>query len=96
MLWRQVSAKVLTRRGEYAEAEQLARDAVAMSEATDMLDAQGDAHADVAEVLVLADRQHEAALALEQALDHYQRKENLVMAQRTRARLAELQHTAAP
>ena len=41
MLWRQVRAKVLARRGEHAEAEQLAREAVAIGEETDMLDATG-------------------------------------------------------
>ena len=53
MLWRQVRAKVLARRGEHAEAERLAREAVAIGEETDMLDAQGDAYADLAEVLLL-------------------------------------------
>ncbi len=51
MLWRQVRAKVLARRGEHAEAERLAREAVAIGDETDMLDAQGDAYADLAEVL---------------------------------------------
>jgi tetratricopeptide (TPR) repeat protein len=90
MLWRQVRAKVHARRGEHAEAGRLAREAVAVSAETDMLDAQGDAYADLAEVLSLADRPTEAAAALEQALARYERKGNLVSAQRTRARLAEL------
>ena len=51
MLWRQVKAKVLARRGEHAEAERLAREAVAICDETDMLDAQGDVYADLAEVL---------------------------------------------
>ena len=50
MLSRQVRAKVLARRGEYAEAERLAREAVAISAGTDALNWQGDAHADLAEV----------------------------------------------
>ena len=54
MLWRQVRAKVLARRGEHAEAERLAREAVAICDETDMLDAQGDVYADLAEVLLLA------------------------------------------
>ena len=44
MLWRQARAKVLARRGN-EEAEPLAREAVAIGEETDMLDAQGDAYA---------------------------------------------------
>ena len=95
MLWRQVRAKVLARRGEHAEAERLAREAVAIGEETDMLDAQGDAWADLAEVLLsLAGRPKEAAEALEQALARYERKGNLVLAQRAQMRLAELQDAA--
>jgi class 3 adenylate cyclase len=91
MLWRQVRAKVLARRSEHDEAERLAREAVAVGEDTDWLDGQGDAHADLAEVLALADRPQEAVGALEQALARYERKENIVMAERVRARLTELQ-----
>ena len=87
MLWRQVRAKVLARRGEHAEAERLAREAVAIGDETDMLDAQGDAYADLAEVLLLAGKRDEAAAALEQALERYERKGNVVMAARTRDRL---------
>ena len=94
MLWRQARAKVLARRGEHAEAERLAREAVAIGEETDLLDAQGDTHADLAEVLSLADRPKEAAEALEQALERYERKGNLVSAQRAQTRLAELQDAA--
>ena len=74
MLWRQVRAKVLARRGEHAEAERLAREAVAICEETDMLDAQGDVYADLAEVLLLGGKLDEAAAALEQALERYERK----------------------
>jgi thioredoxin-like negative regulator of GroEL len=90
MSCRQVRAKVLARRGEHAEAERLAREAVAMGEGTDHLDAQGDANADLAEVFLLAGKPDEASAALEQALEHYERKGNLVSAQRVRERLAEL------
>ena len=73
---------MLARRAEHAEAERLARDAVALSDETDQLDTQGDAYADLAEVLVLADRPEETAEALEQALARYERKEDLVKAGR--------------
>ena len=53
-LSRQVEARVLARRGEHVEAERLAREAVALGDETDMLNAQGDAYADLAEVLRLA------------------------------------------
>jgi tetratricopeptide (TPR) repeat protein len=84
---------VLARQGEHTEAERLAREAVAISEETDFLEVQGNAYADFAEVLLLADRPDEATSALKQALDRYERKENLVMAERTRDRLAALAPT---
>jgi tetratricopeptide (TPR) repeat protein len=87
MGWRQVRAKVLARRREHAEAEQLARDAVAIADGTDCLNAQGDTNADLAEVLLRSGKADEAKAALEQALQRYERKENVVMAQRTRDRL---------
>ena len=55
-----------------------------------MLDDTADAHADLGEVLALAGRPEEATGALEEGLTRYERKENLVMAERVRARLAEL------
>jgi tetratricopeptide (TPR) repeat protein len=90
MLWRQVRAKVLARRGELAEAERLARAAIAIGEETDMINAQGEAYADLAEVLAIAGSS-EAAGALQQALDRFERKGNLVSTRRAQARLAELQ-----
>jgi class 3 adenylate cyclase len=95
MLWRRARAKIIARRGEHAVADLLAREAVALLEATDALDSQGDAYADLAEVLVLSGRPREAPAALEQALERYERKGNIVSAARTRERLAELQSTAA-
>ncbi|MGZ8701910.1 MAG: hypothetical protein ACXWZY_06440, partial [Gaiellaceae bacterium] len=85
---RRVSAKVQARRGEHVEAERIARAAVSLSEETDMIDAQGDAYLDLAEVLQLAGKADEATAALEEALGRYERKGNLVMAGRTRDRLA--------
>ncbi len=90
MLWRQVRAKVLARRGEQAEAVRLATEAVKLGDDTDRLDAQGDAYADLAEVLELGGELDEATAALELALDRYERKGNLVSAGRTRARLEKL------
>jgi class 3 adenylate cyclase/tetratricopeptide (TPR) repeat protein len=93
MLWRQARAKVLGRRGDHPEAERIAREAVAIGEMTDMLDAQGNVYADLAEVLELAGKPAEAAAALEEALERYHRKGNLVSTQRAQARLAALQDT---
>jgi tetratricopeptide (TPR) repeat protein len=94
MLWRQVRAKLLARSGEHAEAERLAREAAAICDQTDMLNAQGDVYADLAEVLLLAGKPDDAAAALEQAHERYERKGNIVSAQRAQARLAELHEAA--
>jgi tetratricopeptide (TPR) repeat protein len=96
MLWRQVSAKVLARRGELEEAERLARDAVSIGAATDMLNQQGDAYADLGEVLLLGGEIDETVAALEQAVERYERKGNLVSAQRARERLAEIRAEVPP
>jgi class 3 adenylate cyclase/tetratricopeptide (TPR) repeat protein len=95
LLWRQVRAKVLARRGEHADAERLAREAAALADEIDMIDAQGMAYADLAEVLSLGGKPGEAAAALEQALDRFDRKGNLVMAQRVRERLSEVEDMTA-
>jgi class 3 adenylate cyclase len=96
MFWRRVQALVQASRGDYGEAERLARDAVAISERTDGLNLQGDALYDLAEVLHSAGRADEAMESLEQALERYERKRNVVMANRVRARLAELRRSSAP
>jgi class 3 adenylate cyclase/tetratricopeptide (TPR) repeat protein len=94
-LARQVQAKVLARRGQYAEAESLAREALALAEATDGLLFQGDAWYDLAEVLELAGRGEEAAEALRVAIARYDRKGAIVWAGRARERLAALEPASA-
>ena len=79
---------MLARHGRQAVAEELARQAVAIAETTDFLNDQADAYANLAEVLQLNGKADEAKAALEQALQRYERKGNLVMARRTRDRLA--------
>jgi class 3 adenylate cyclase/tetratricopeptide (TPR) repeat protein len=90
MLWRQARAKVLARRGDTDEAERLAREAVAIGAGAQMPDSLGDAQLDLAEVLRLAGKTDEAKAAFRAALDLYERKGNLAMAERTGARLSEL------
>jgi tetratricopeptide (TPR) repeat protein len=90
MISRQVRAKVLARRGDHDEAERLAREAVEIAGRTEMLDAEAEAYADLAEVLELAGAAEAAAGALTEALTRYERKENLPAAERVRARLARL------
>jgi hypothetical protein len=64
------------------------REAVALAEETDMLKAHAEALLDLAEVLALVGR--DARAELDRALALYEGKGNLVMAERTRSRLAEL------
>ena len=90
MLWRQVQARVHAHRGEHKEAERLAREAVAVAEQTDGLNFQGDALSDLAEVLLAAGRDGEAAAALRDALDCYELKQNIPMARQARERIAAL------
>jgi tetratricopeptide (TPR) repeat protein len=96
MLWRQVQALVHAHRGEHAEAEPLAREAVGIAERTDGLNYQGDTLCDLADVLSAAGRAGEAAAALEQALERYTRKRNLAMVQQVRPKLSELRRLSAP
>jgi tetratricopeptide (TPR) repeat protein len=94
-IWRQVQARVQARRGEHAEAQRLAHEAVAIIGPTDGVNFQGEAFCDLAEVLETAGRTHEAAAALEQALERYQRKKNLAMVAQVRPRLEALRGEAA-
>jgi tetratricopeptide (TPR) repeat protein len=88
-----VFAKVLARRNDAAEAEALGRSAVDLAAATDDLELQGDALSDLAEVLTLAERPDEAAELTAAAVTRYQRKGDVVSAQRARrqARFDELE-----
>jgi tetratricopeptide (TPR) repeat protein len=90
MLWRQVRAQVLARRGERAEAERIAREAVSLAGETDMLNWHGNARADLAEIYALAGQAKDSRAQLEQALAFYERKGNVVAGAKVRRRLAEL------
>jgi tetratricopeptide (TPR) repeat protein len=88
-----VRAKVLARLGEDETAEQLAHECVALAEGTDFLNAQGDAHFDLSEVLVSAGKAEAAVSALLQAQARYDNKGNVVMADRVRSKLAQFHET---
>ncbi|HJQ73713.1 MAG TPA: adenylate/guanylate cyclase domain-containing protein [Gaiellaceae bacterium] len=90
-LWRELQVAVHVSRGESAQAEGLAREAVKIAERTDSLEIQGGTLRALAEALEAAGRPEEAVGALREALDRYERKENLPLARRVRERLAELQ-----
>jgi class 3 adenylate cyclase len=86
----EVAARVCAARGELAEAERLARKAVAESEDLDSLSDQSYALWDLAEVLAAAERFDEAEATLEQAVERAERKKNLALCRQVRERLAEL------
>jgi predicted ATPase/class 3 adenylate cyclase len=91
ILWRSARAKILARQGDLARAEALAREAVRLSEPTDLVNTQADALSDLAEVLALAGRRTEAASALDEAARRYEQKGNLpslLRAQETARELA--------
>jgi hypothetical protein len=80
---------VLARRGDDREAEQMAREASARIEGTDALDLRGGALLDLADVLILAGRKHEARPSAEAALGLFERKGNVVSAEEARRVLAQ-------
>lgn len=87
--WRNVRAKVLARRGDLEEATRLAHEAVELADETDMLEQRADSRVALAEVLRLANALVESPRLLEEAWRLYEEKENVVLAERTRALLEE-------
>jgi len=88
--WRSVLARVLAHRGEFAEAERLARESVAIVESTDWHCQRGQASAALGEVLELSGRGAEARATYEQALVRFEQKDDSPDAERIKARLASL------
>ncbi|HEU4451363.1 MAG TPA: adenylate/guanylate cyclase domain-containing protein [Gaiellaceae bacterium] len=84
-LWRSVRAKVLARRGDADAALPLAREAVALLRTTDALVRQADALVDQAEVLRLLDEGDAARACLEEAIELFERKGNVVAAGKARS-----------
>ena len=87
-VWRGVRATVLARRGGLAEAERLARQAVALAERTDFVNHQAEAHAVLGGVLGKRGRYEDSQAALAEALRLYEQKGNLMAAMEVRADLA--------
>jgi class 3 adenylate cyclase/tetratricopeptide (TPR) repeat protein len=93
MLWRTTRAKVLARRQHLEEAESLARQAHEITEKTDALNSQGLSLTTLAEVLLLAGREKDAAPLLGRALKLFELKGNVVAATGARETLANLSKT---
>jgi class 3 adenylate cyclase/tetratricopeptide (TPR) repeat protein len=82
VLWRSVRAKVLAGRGELERGDELAREAVSLVEDTDFPDLQASTSCDLAEVLVRAGSDEEARHLVARARELFERKGNLVAAER--------------
>jgi ATP/maltotriose-dependent transcriptional regulator MalT len=82
VLWRTVRARILARRGEVAEAEPLAREAVELADATDEPDTRGATLLALAEVLFAAGSDDQAVGAATKAAASFRSKGNVVEAAR--------------
>jgi ATP/maltotriose-dependent transcriptional regulator MalT len=89
--WRCVRGKVAARRGDFEQAESLVGDALSLIRRSDDLNSQGDTLMDLAEVLRLAGKLETAALAMTEAHELYERKGNVVSAQRAQKLLQDPQ-----
>jgi tetratricopeptide (TPR) repeat protein len=85
--WRGVRGMILARRGEWSAAVNLAREAVATAETTDMLFYHARALEDLAEVLELSGSSDEARPVLAKAIGLYEQKGISVLAERARQRV---------
>jgi class 3 adenylate cyclase/tetratricopeptide (TPR) repeat protein len=83
-------AKLCTQRGQGHEAVALAAEAVALAAATEIVDLRGDSLLGLAEVLRGVGRIGEAAKPLQEAIALWDRKRNVIYAEKARALLAEL------
>ncbi|MDP8956584.1 MAG: AAA family ATPase [Actinomycetota bacterium] len=89
-IWRRARAKVLARRDRFEEAESLAWEAHRLMSPTDAPIWKGNTLLDLAEVLEVAGKRHEAGPLIEEALRLYEEKGDLVSAARARKRRQEL------
>ena len=85
VLWRTAKAKLRARHGLLGEAEALTREAVRLSEPTDLLGTRAAALADLADVLELVGRREEALAALRDSARLYESKGNLTALARVTA-----------
>jgi tetratricopeptide (TPR) repeat protein len=88
--WKSITGRLLAERGEIDEGLLFAREAVALNRETDELNNLGELLRSLAEVADLAGRRDEVVASLTEAVEIFDRKENLVGAAKARTRLAEL------
>jgi tetratricopeptide (TPR) repeat protein len=94
MLWRAARARCAAADGELEEAERLAREGVAVAERTDFILMHATTLRSLAEVLLACGDAPGAATATRAALELYERKGNVIAADRTRAVLLALPPSA--
>ena len=82
-------ARVRAQREEHAEAETCIAEALRLTDSTDHLNQRGHVLLSLAEVMRAARREADAAEALGRAVELFERKGNVVAAERARIRLAE-------
>lgn len=87
---RGIRAKLLAREGQTAEAARLAQEGLRIAKTTDSPDLQGNAFADYADVLLLANCRKAALSSLESAVALYELKGDLISAARMRRQLEAL------
>jgi tetratricopeptide (TPR) repeat protein len=90
VLWRTARAKIRAESGDTEGAEALAREAVRLAEATELLNTQGDALLDLASVLAHGSRREDALAAAEEAARRFEQKGNRASLARARALAREL------
>jgi class 3 adenylate cyclase/tetratricopeptide (TPR) repeat protein len=88
VIWRGVRAKILAHEGRCAQAEAVAREAIALLEPTDLLSHHGDAMLDLAAVLRTCSGTDAWEGALREAIALHDLKGNVVTAERARSLLA--------
>jgi class 3 adenylate cyclase/tetratricopeptide (TPR) repeat protein len=86
VLWRSARSRVLAASGDAAQAEPLAREAQELAEQTDDINMHADTLVNLGIVLTEAGRPKEAAEALDQAAELYERKGNKVALEASRRR----------
>ena len=93
VLWRSLRARVLARQGRLVQAEELIGEATQLAEDTDALNLRAKVLLDRAEVLQVAGRSSEAGSGVEQSIQLFEQKGNVVAAKRARRLLLELAAT---
>jgi tetratricopeptide (TPR) repeat protein len=85
--WRKPEALLFAHRGDHAGAEAVAREAVRIADGTDDPTAQADARLVLAHVLAVAGRRDKAATPVDEAIELYEAKGNVLGAAYARERL---------